>query len=116
MKKTMRIVSLCLITVMALMLFAGCSSSEEKKFIGTWYELDEDGNKTGTTLVLAKNGEGSLSEDGFNGSVKWSVDKDKLFVTATICGMTRTSECTYEFSGDRVILTNTDGEVMTYTK
>ena len=116
MKKLIIAVALCLIAVMALTAFAGCKKSDEKKFIGTWYELDEDGNKTGTTLVLAKKGEGSITEEGMSGSVKWSVEKNKLFLTMSVCGMTQSEEFTYKFSGKKLILTDSDGDTTTYTK
>lgn len=115
MKKTMRIVALCLAVVMMLALFAGCSG-EEKKFIGTWYELDEEGNKIESKLVFAKGGEGTVSEEGISGSLKWSVSGDKLTLTVSLCGMEETKECTYEFSGDKLIITDADNKKTTYSK
>ena len=115
MKKIIVIIALCLVAATVLAVFAGCKK-DEKKFIGTWYELDEEGNKTGTKLVLAKKGEGSITEDGMSGSVKWSVEKNKLFLTISICGMSDSGEFTYKFSGNKMILTDKDGSVTTYTK
>ena len=115
MKKTMRIVALCLLAVMVLGLFAGCSSAE-KQFIGTWYELDEEGNKTESKIVFAKGGEGTVGSDGISGSLKWSVSGDKLTLTVSICGMEETTECTYEFSSDKLIMTDADGKKTTYSK
>ena len=115
MKNTMRIIALCLLAVMMLALFVGCSS-EEKQFIGTWYLLDEEGNKTSSTLVLAKDGEGTISEEGISGSVKWSLNNGKLSLTVSICGMSETEEYSYEFSGDKLILTDSEGKVTTHSK
>lgn len=114
MKRITSIISLCLITIMLLSLLSGCSAS--KKFVGTWQELDAEGNPGSTTLVLANDGTGSITEDGLSGSVNWSVDDDKLFVTISMCGMTVTEEYTYEFSGKTMTLTSTDGTVTVYRK
>ena len=109
MKRTIRIFSICLIIVMLTSMLSACDAS--KKFVGTWEEVE-----SGATLVLANDGTGSVSEDGMSGSVTWSVEKDKIFLTVSVCGMTETTECTYEFSGDTMTLTDAEGEVTVYKK
>ena len=117
MKKFIRILSLCLIAVMLLSVLASCGDSKEKKkFVGTWLEINSKGEEKGEKLVLAKDGTGSVSEDGMSGSVKWKLDGEKVFITVSICGETQTQECTYEFSGDKMILTDDDGDETIYRK
>ena len=113
--KSMRIVALCLAVVMMLALFAGCSS-EEKKLIGTWYELDSEGNKTNTKIVFAKNGEGTFSGDGLTGTIKWSVDNGKISLTVSVCGSAQQTEGTYKFDGDNLILVDEKGNETAYSK
>ena len=116
MRKNIGWIALVLVSVMVLSMFLGCGGSRSR-FIGTWLEVDESGEETGEKLVLAKNGEGSISESGITGSVKWSVEKDSFFLTISICGMTETQECKYEFSGNKLILTKVeDGTTSTYIK
>ena len=116
MKKFIRIIALCLVAVMLMSSFASCGN--KRKFVGTWQELDEDGevSSDSETIVLANDGTGSASADGLTASVKWSVEKDKLFVTISVCGVTETEEYTYKFSGNKMILTDQDGEQTVYVK
>ena len=114
MKKFISILSLCLVAAMLIPMLVSCDAKD--KFVGTWEELDDDGTVTGTTMTLANDGTGSISSDGMSGSISWSVEKDKLFLTVSICGMSETSELTYKFSGKTMILTDTDGETTTYRK
>ena len=109
MKKTTRILSLCLALILMASLLAACSSNSE--FVGTWKEEGSD-----TKLVLASDGSGSVSEQGVSGSVKWNVEGDKVFITVSICGMSETDEYTYEFSGDTMTLTENNGNTTVYTK
>ena len=116
MKKAARWIILVLVSAMVFGLFFGCGGNRSK-FVGTWLEVDEYGDPTGEKLVLAKNGEGSVTESGLTGSVKWSVDGGRVFFTVSICGMTETKECRYEFSGKKMILTTVeDGSVSTYVR
>lgn len=117
MKKTLAIVSMCLVLVMIVPLLSSCSN--RKKFVGTWDELDSDGDIAydGETLVFANDGTGSYEAPGGNyGSLTWSVEKNKVFITVSMCGMSNSQEFTYKFSGDTLILTDTEGEVTVYRK
>ena len=114
MKKSVKILALCLVALTVMTVLSGCG--ERDKFVGTW--VDENGN----TLVLANNGEGSMRSEGGSSSfdvpvsVKWSVDKEKLFLTASACGMSESVEYSYSFSGNQMILTELDGTVTTFVK
>ena len=109
MKKTIRIISVCLAIVMLTSLLSACSA--DKKFVGTWNEVDG-----GETMVLASDGTGSITEDGMSGSVNWHLDGDKVFLTISLCGMAETTEFTYKFSGDTLTLTDEYGDSSVYRK
>lgn len=109
MKRISRIISVCLVIVILTCLMSACGSS--KKFVGTW---ERDGSEE--IMVLANDGTGSTSEAGLSGSIVWSVEKDKVFITISACGMTETNEYAYEFSGDTMTLTNADGDELVYRK
>ena len=117
MKKKLSVISLCVVVVMLVSLLSACGNSN-KKFIGTWEEINSDGEllSDGTTLVLANDGTGSITSDGISGSVTWSVEKDKVFISISLCGMTEATECTYEFSGNTMTLVDEDGGETIYRK
>ena len=116
MKKINRIIALCLVAVVLMTVLTACGN--KKKFVGTWEELDADGEVSynGETLVLANDGTGSAEKDGMTASVTWSVEGNKLFITMSMCGVTETEECTYKFSGDTLTITDQDGDETVYRK
>jgi len=116
MKKILIIVSVCLVAVLFISLLSSCGTKQ--KFVGTWDEIDENGEVlyNGETLVLANDGTGSAEKDGMTASVNWSVKGNKLFLTMSVCGTTETYEVTYKFSKDTMTLTYDDGETVTYRK
>ena len=117
MKKSVKVIVLSLIAIMMVVGLSSCG--ERNKFVGTWAKLDSDGNRTDEMLVLAKNGEGSLSGSSdivTSVGVKWSVEKDRLFLTASACGLTESYEYTYSFEGNKMILKTLDGDVESYIK
>ena len=109
MKKTTRIITLFLIVTLIATLFAGCSA--KKKLVGTWENEDED-----QTMVLASDGTGSIKAEGMSASLTWSVEGKTLFLTITVCGQTESSEMIYKVSGNKLILTDEDGEQTIYYK
>lgn len=109
MKKAISIISLCLVIVMITFSLSACGV--DKKFVGTW---KEEGSSS--VMVLASDGTGSINEDGISGSVNWSVENNKLFLTVSLCGLSETMECTYEFSGDTMTLNELDGTTYVYHK
>ena len=116
MRKNVKWLVLVLVSMMVLGMFLGCGGNRAQ-FVGTWIGVDENGNQTEEKLVLAKNGEGSITDSGLVGSVKWSVDGNRLFLTVSMCGMTNSQEFTYEFAGNRMILTAVDdGDVSIYVR
>ena len=115
MKRLISILSLCLVAVVLVSSLLSCDGVE-KKFVGTWESVESDAESESETLVLANDGTGSIESDGMSGSVSWSVDGDKAFFTVSMCGMTETQEYTYEFDGDKMILTDEDGEQTIYRK
>ena len=116
MKKLLSVISLCLVLVMLTSALASCSN--RSKLVGTWQEVNEDGEfvSNGEVLVCANDGTGSVSNDELSGSLTWSVDGDTLFMTLSMCGTTTSEECKYKISGNILTLTASDGEVTTYRK
>ena len=116
MKKLLSVISLCLVLVMLTSALASCSN--RSKLVGTWQEVNEDGEfvSNGEVLVFANDGTGSVTSDGMSGSLTWSVDGDTLFVTTSLCGVSKSSELKYKLSGKTLTLTDLDGEVTTYRK
>ena len=117
MKKFLSIISLVLVFVMLTSVLSSCNNNR-KKFVGTWQEIDEDGEfvSDGEVLVFANDGTGSVTSDGISGSMSWSVDGDKLFMTLSMCGISQSQEFHYKFSGKTMILTDLDGETSIYRK
>ena len=109
MRKVISIISVCLVIVILTTTLSACG--EKKKFVGTW---EQEGSSA--VMVLASDGTGSITEDVMKGSVNWSLEDDKLQLTVSICGMSETTECTYEFSDDTMTLTGEDGSVQVYHK
>ena len=72
--------------------------------------------ETGEKLVLANDGTGSMDMDGIGGSLTWSLNKGKLIMTVSVCGMSESSEYSYKFSGNKLTLTDEDGETTVYRK
>ena len=115
MRKYIKVFALVLVAVTLVTILASCG--KESKFIGTWYEVDEDGERTGDRLVFAGDGTGSVTEDGMNGSVTWSVDGKVLSMSVSICGMSESYICSYKFSGKTLTLTvDSEDEVWVYEK
>ncbi len=119
-KKT-KIIIIAVILGIVAVIGAAISSAfgTTQQFVGTWYEIDEYGEEVynGETVYFASDGTGSVDiGSGPSGSLKWSVEDGKLIVTVSMCGMTQTSEASYEFSGDTLILTDEEGEQTFYRK
>lgn len=116
MKRYLTVISLSLVVVMLASLLSACSA--EKKFIGTWEELDSNGERTsnGETLVFANDGNGTIESDGISGSLTWSVEKDKITIIVSVCGMAETYEFTYRFSGNTMTLIDEDGDKTVYRR
>ncbi len=116
MKRNVRIIALCLVMLMIMTVLTACGDRE--KFVGTW--IQQEGENIDAILVLSKNGEGSMTTSGGSinvpSGVKWSIDKNKLYISYSACGMSETREYSYKFSGNKMILTESDGTVTIYVK
>ena len=113
MRKLITTISLCLVSVVLLSLLASCGGNP---LVGTWVEINPQGNETGSELVLANDGTGSVTDEGLSGSVKWSVNGNRIFLTVSMCGVSDTTECTYTLDGDKLTLVDTEGETMIYRR
>ena len=111
-----------LIMVLAVTVFVSCSTDDDvNALVGTWgyTEMDEDleikvtatfnANLSGEIDVVVAFNSGSETE---NSSFTWSTDGNKL--TMVIDGDTETS--TYSISGDKLTITDDDGETIVLTR
>ncbi len=142
MKRKVRIIALCLVTMMIVLALTGCGESKQSRagenvenmegakeaetyqgafanryfeFVRTWLETDAEGNQTGDTLVLSKNGEGTLTGDqGISENVQWSVEKNQLFLTVVSDDTAAEKAYTYKLTGKKLVLTDEDGNTVTY--
>jgi len=114
MKKSIRIIALVLAALMLSGLFGACKHSSA--LAGTWYEIDGNDEKTGSKMVLARNGEGYLDSESSN--FTWETSGNKLKITISVCGETQTYEYKYKLSffGNKLTMTDPDGNVKYYTK
>ena len=117
-KKDIRlIIAIAAVGLLAIILIVSLfTCNNQRQFVGTWQEIDSDGNfiSDGETLVFANDGTGSVKSGGMSGSLTWSVEKDKLFVTVSLCGVADSKVFSYEFSGDKMTLIEADGEKTVY--
>ena len=116
--KRIRVISVAavaglLVVILVSLLSAGITN---QKFVGTWDEIDSDGNLEGETIVFANDGTGSVKSSGISGSLSWNVRGNKVFITVSLCGITETEEMSYKFSGDTLTLVDEDGEESIYRK
>lgn len=95
--KKFKVLALVLAAVMLVGMFAACNGGHNRKIVGKWVEVDDDGE--GDTYTFARNGKGSVSGDGMSGDMTWSTEKDVLTMTLSICGMTETQEVRFKISG-----------------
>ena len=112
-----------IIMVLAVTVFVSCSTDDDNvnALVGTWEftEIDEDleinvtatfnENLSGEIYAVVVFNGGSETE---NSSFTWSTDGNKL--TMVIDGDTETS--TYSISGDKLTITDDDGETTVLTR
>ena len=109
------IISICLLTI----IFTGCGTElVENMIIGTWstqtktigvvteieYTFNEDGTGVMTSVL------------GIGIATKYMIDEDKLTIITDTPAIQKTFVYTYEFDGDNMILTESDGDVLTFIK
>ena len=119
MKKSVKWFAWFLVVAMALSMLLACGTGngDDSRFVGTWVEIDSGGTPTGEELVFAKNGGGKIRDNGLTGSISWSLERGHLFITVSACGMSETLECEYQFSGDRLYITDLEtGETDIFVK
>lgn len=84
------------------------------RFVGTWYGYNDDGSLS-ETLVLEKDGTGTVTEDGLTGDVLWKVDGDLFYLKATVVVLSTSYELSYAVTDTELTLTDREtGEVTVY--
>lgn len=110
MKKTKKLLGLCVILSLLLSL-AACGKA---KLQGSWSTGDNEDVQY--TFTFNDDGTGSMSFSGLNAlQIKYSTDNDKLTIEYTILGEVQKEEFTYELSKDKLTLTQ-NGESVTLEK
>lgn len=124
MKKSLQIISLCLVLITLVTVLSSCN--ERKKLIGKWDLCDSSGTPipNGTSYFFANDGTGYVNSEGTSLSITWRVEQNKLLVTISSCGINQVLEYTYEFSknplnlflGDVLFLTDANGTKEAFRK
>ena len=103
MKKALCLIMACLFLGM---MFTACGSS---KLVGEW-------DAEGATVILNKDGTGTIGEDGLTLNLEWEVKKGELIIAFDILGEKVETVSEYSLRGKKLILTSEDGEKVIWTK
>ncbi len=115
MKKYIKVCALVLVAITLVTVFSACGKNPE--FAGTWYQLNESGERTGNKLVLTSNGKGKVTDNNISGTVTWEVKGDVFLMTVSVLGFSESYKCSYEFSGKTLTLTDAGKDaVLVYEK
>ncbi|MBR0159087.1 MAG: hypothetical protein IJM24_08405 [Clostridia bacterium] len=106
--KKCRLIAILLVAVMLVGVFAACGGGRDRRIVGKWIEVNEDGDKTGVTFSFARNGKGTYGEDEFSGDLTWSTSKGVITMTVSLCGQSQTREYRYIISGRTLTLIDVD--------
>ncbi|MBR2043038.1 MAG: hypothetical protein IJ946_01725 [Clostridia bacterium] len=94
-----------------LIVFGVCACSAEKSIIGTWkYQTTVLGVVTETSYTFNEDGTGKVSTV-LDVAFTYKFENDKLCLTITTFGIENTEEYDYEFKGNSLILTDSDGSI-----
>lgn len=100
--KKIRVLALVLTAIMLVGVFAACGPGRNRKVVGKWVEIDDDGDE-GEVYTFARNGKGSVQGDGMSGDMTWSTEKDVLTMSLSMCGMSETREVKFKIVGRTMI-------------
>lgn len=98
-----KVVAFMLVIVLALSLLACAKPSEA--ILGTWkHQSTILGVVTETTYVFNEDGTGSKT-NVLEIKFTYAITEEKLIITTSALGIENTEEYTYEFDGDKLVLT-----------
>lgn len=107
--KTLRIMSLALVLVLALGFCASCGAIAKNKLVGTW-ENDL------VSYTFEKDGTGKYKALGISVDMTYKIDGEELWVTRKVLGVSVDESYTYKFMDDQLKLTSSDGTEVILTK
>ena len=109
--KTLRIVSLALIAVMAIGILVSCGGSG-RKLIGTW-----ESSADFVSYTFEKDGTGKQSAFGvLSVDMTYKIKGNELWITSSMYGYEKDEVYTFKISDDKLRLTSSDGTDLILTK
>ena len=103
-KRFLTMIVALILVAMALCLYS--CASPEKSIVGTWkHETTILGVATETTYTFNEDGSGTKS-NMLDIDFKYHFTEDKLVITTSTLGIKNTEEYSFEFDGDKLVLTN----------
>lgn len=98
--------------LLVVMIFALCScTAPEKSIVGTWKnQTTVLGVVTETTYTFNGDGTGTKS-NVFDIDFTYSFEEEKLLITTSTLGIENTEKYSYDFSGDKLVLTGDSGTI-----
>lgn len=117
-----KIISIALVLCMALVLFAGCGTNEQK-IIGTWKGSIETGflnTSVNVEYTFNEDGTGSMpvlkSSVGIDVNFTYTIEEDLITIVTDASILSQTKVYAMAFEGDTLILTDEDNEQIILTK
>lgn len=117
-----KIISIALVLCLALVLFAGCGTNEEK-IIGTWKGSVETGilnTSVNVEYTFNEDGTGSMpvlkSSVGIDVNFTYTIEGDLITIVTDASILSQTKVYSMEFEGDTLILTDEDNEKIIFTR
>ena len=108
MKKTISILLAVLVVAISL---CGCEALNEKRIVGTWTaETSVFGVVTETEYTFNEDGTGTMSTVlGIGIAINYTIDDDKIMINTDTPTLQMSTNYTYEFVDDTLVLTDSDG-------
>lgn len=117
-----KIISIALVLCLALVLFAGCGTNEEK-IIGTWKGSIETGilnTSVNVEYTFNEDGTGSMpvlkSSVGIDVNFTYTIEEDLITIVTDASILSQTKQYAMAFEGDTLILTDENNESITLTR
>ncbi|HHU53648.1 MAG TPA: hypothetical protein GXZ43_06210 [Clostridiaceae bacterium] len=106
----MRKILIFLVLVLMILSFCACSKPE-KSIVGTWKNKKTVFSVvTETTYTFNEDGTGTKSGI-LDIDFTYSFSEEKLLITTSILGVKTTEEYSYDFDGDKLVLTGEKGSI-----
>lgn len=114
-----KLLSCVILVCMLITMFTGCGSEiSEKMIVGTWTtQVKTAGVVTEHEYTFNEDGTGVMTGAlGFGIAIKYVLDENTLTIITDTPAIQKTYVYIYEFDGDNMILTESNGDVLTLTQ